>query len=107
MENYKKTSLMEWQAGKVKGFSGKDLISLENGGVKMVRVDPYAEYPVHLHPKKTEFVYVLEGMPTITINEEEYKGEKGDFFILPDSLRHSIANPTINECLLLVGAINK
>ncbi|MBL4888283.1 MAG: cupin domain-containing protein [Flavobacteriaceae bacterium] len=106
MENYKKTDLMDWKTGKVKGFSGKNLIDMENGGLKMVKVDSLATYPSHLHPKKTEFIYVLEGSPKIAIGENEYNGEKGDFFILPNLIKHSIANPVDSECLLLVGAIN-
>lgn len=106
MENYKKTNLMDWASGKIKGFSGKDLIELENGGLKMVKVDSFSSYPSHLHTKKTEFIYVLEGNPTITIDDKNYNGEKGDFFILPHSIKHSIANPIDSECLLLVGAIN-
>jgi len=106
MENYKKTDLMDWETGKVEGFRGKNLIDLENGGLKMVKVDSFATYPSHLHPNKTEFIYVLEGSPKITIGENNYNGEKGDFFILPNSIKHSIANPVDSECLLLVGAIN-
>ena len=105
MENYKKTNLLEWVSGKVKGFSGKNLIELENGGLKMVKVDSFSSYPTHLHTKKTEFIYVLEGTPTITIDNESYNGEKSDFFILPHSIKHSIENSTDSECLLLVGAI--
>lgn len=107
MENYKKTNSLEWKSGKVKGFSGRSLIDLENGSFKMVKVEPFATYPIHLHPNKTEFIYVLEGNPTIAIGEDNFKGEKGDFFTLPHSIKHSIDNPTNEECLLLVGAIEK
>ncbi len=106
MENYKKTNLMDWETGKVKGFNGKNLIDLKNGGLKMVKVDSFATYPSHLHHNKTEYVYVLEGSPKIAIGKVNYAGEKGDFFIFPKSIKHSIDNPTDSECLLLVGAIN-
>jgi len=106
MENYKKTNLMEWETGKVKGFSGKNLINLGNGRLKKVKVAPFSTYPSHLHPNKTEFIYVLEGNPKITIGQNNYDGEKDDFFILPYSIKHSIDNPTDSECFLLVGAIN-
>lgn len=98
---------MDWATGKVKGFSGKNLIDMVNGGLKMVKVDPFATYPSHLHPDKTEFIFILEGSPKIAIGENNYNGKKGDFFILPISIDHSIANPEDSECLLLVGAINK
>ena len=45
MEDYKKTDLMDWETGKIKGFSGKNLIDVKNGGLKMVKVDSYATYP--------------------------------------------------------------
>jgi len=105
MINYKNTNLLAWKSGRVKGFSGKDLITLANGGLKMVKIDALATYPLHLHPDKTEFIYVLDGTPKITIGAENYNGEKGDFFILPQSIKHSIANPLETECLLLVGAV--
>ena len=106
MENYKNTNLMDWVSGKVKGFRSKNLVEMENGGLKKVKVDSFATYPSHLHPNKTEYIYVLEGSPKISIGDEIYNGEKGDFFILPNSTKHSIANPFDSECLLLVGAIN-
>lgn len=107
MENYKNTNLMDWDPGKVEGFSGKNLIELENGGFKMVKVDAFATYPLHLHVNKTEFIYVLEGTPNITIDDKNYEGAKGDFFILPFSVKHGIANPTKSVCILLVGSMNK
>lgn len=103
---YKKTDLMSWETGKIKGFSGKDLINLKNGALKIVKVNPSSTYPKHLHPDKTEFIYVLEGNPQITIGEEKFLGERSDFFILPSVVNHSIENHTSKECLLLVGAIN-
>ena len=106
MKNYTKTELMDWVTGKVKGFSGKNLIDMENGGLKIVKVDSFATYPFHLHHNKTEFIYVLEGSPKIEIGENNYTGEKGDFFVLPNSIKHCFGNPVDSECLLLVGAIN-
>lgn len=105
MENYKKTSSLKWETGKVKGFKGKELIDMSKGGLKLVKVNPFATYPSHIHPDKTEYAYVLEGSPKMTIGETIYTGEKGDFFIFPKSIKHSIDNPHAIECTLLVGAI--
>ena len=105
MKNHIKTESLVWETGKVKGFSGKNLINLENGGLKMVRVKAQSNYPTHLHPEKTEYIYVIEGSPKITIGEVNYNGVKGDFFILPNAIKHSIENNTDEECQLLVGAI--
>ena len=60
----------------------------------------------HIHPNKTEYIYVLKESPKITIGGETYNGEKDDIFILPNSIEHSIANPFNSECLLLIGAID-
>lgn len=100
-----KTAELILTEGKVKGFHGKNLIDLDNGGLKMVKVDAFASYPTHLHPEKTEFVYVLEGNPEISIGDKVYQSEPGDFITLPKSIEHSIANRTEKECKLLVGAI--
>ncbi|NER14471.1 cupin domain-containing protein [Leptobacterium flavescens] len=105
MKNYKETASMGWVSGKIKGFQGRDLIDMENGGLKMIKIDPFASYPVHQHPDKTEYIYVLQGNPEITVDGKVYHGKKDDFFISPNSVKHSIANPSEKECLLLVGAI--
>ncbi len=105
MENYIKANSLSWKSGKIKGFKGKELIEHSNGGLKLVKVDPFSTYPSHIHPDKTEYVYVLEGNAKMTIEESIYTGEKGDFFIFPKSRKHSIDNPNDRECILLVRAI--
>lgn len=106
MDNYIKPASLDYKTGAVKGFSGKGLIDLQNGGLKMIKVAAGATYPIHTHPKKTEYIFVLEGNPTITISEERFEGTKEDFFILPTGIPHGIENKTETECILLVGAIN-
>lgn len=106
MEKYIHTNDLKLTEGKVKGFRGGSLLDLPNGGFKKVKMDAFAAYPIHLHPNKTEFIYVLEGNPTITIGDETFNGQKDDFFALPANVNHSIANPNKNECLILVGSVN-
>ncbi len=50
---------LNWEFGKAAGFCGKTLLDKENGGLKLVKVIPLANYPIHQHPNKTEFIYVL------------------------------------------------
>ena len=50
---------LNWEFGKAAGFYGKTLLDKENGGLKLVKVIPLANYPIHQHPNKTEFIYVL------------------------------------------------
>lgn len=95
---------MEWTKGKVKGFHGKDLLS-GNTSIKLVKLNPHAKYPEHIHPDKTEFAFVLEGNIEVLIDTEKYIGEKDDFFIFPSGITHSIMNPTDIECIVLIGAI--
>ncbi len=105
MKNPKKVKSMDWVSGKVKGFQGKSLIEMENGSLKMIKVAPFATYPDHLHPNKTEYAFVLKGKLKITIDNEVYNGQKDDFFIFPNAIKHRIENPFDEECLLLIGAI--
>ncbi len=96
---------LNWVSGKVKGFSGKELISLTNGGLKLIKIAPFATYPEHIHPDKTEYAYVLEGVPEFIINSETHIGKTDDFFIFPFNTKHAIKNNTNSECILLIGAI--
>jgi len=106
MERFKKINAIAWVSGKVDGFQGKSLIEMENGNLKMIKVAPFATYPDHLHPNKTEYAFVLQGNPKVTIGGEVYNGEKDDFFIFPNTIKHRIENPFDAECFLLIGAIN-
>ena len=96
---------LEWTNGKVKGFAGKDLIKLSNGSLKLVKVDAGADYPVHQHPDKTEFAYVVSGTPEFKIGETSFRSESGNFFVFPQKEMHSIHNHSNDICELLVGAI--
>ena len=105
MENSIKPDFLHWEETKIKGFASKQLIEMQNGGVKLIKVEPNSSYPLHHHPDKTEFIYVLEGMPEIIIGEDHYSGKQGEFFILRESVKHSITNNENSDCILLIGAI--
>jgi len=105
MNNFICTKESQWQPGGVDGFSSKDLLNKNNGAVKLIKVGSKATYPIHLHPDKTEYIYVLEGNATITIGDKSKIGERGDFFVLPAAIHHNIVNHSEEECLLLVGSI--
>jgi mannose-6-phosphate isomerase-like protein (cupin superfamily) len=106
MEKHKKTPQLAYTSGKVPGFQGIGLLDLEKGSLKKVRVLPNSTYPLHIHPNKTEWIYVLSGNPKITIGDATYASEKDDFFALPFNVEHSIENLQNTECELLVGAVN-
>lgn len=96
---------LDWKEGKVKNFSGKELISLENGSLKLVKVAPLSSYPEHLHPDKTEYAYVLEGAPHFMSGGTTFACHAGEFFIFQPNTIHAIHNKTNSECILLIGAI--
>lgn len=96
---------IEWKTGKVKGFLAKELLNLENGSLKLISAEPGNSYPMHTHPDKTEFAYVLEGNPQFKIGSSTYESSPGDCFIFPQKEHHAIINHTGGNCLMLIGAI--
>lgn len=99
------TNQLDWMGMKVNGIFSKDLLSHENGTFKMVRLEPQAKYPIHQHPDKTEFAYVLEGVLEATIGENVYTGEPGAFLTFPVGAKHGLHNPTDKETVVLIGAV--
>lgn len=98
---------LDWKTGNVKGFSGKQLIDQDNGTVKLVRVDPQSNYPLHRHPDKTEYAYVVEGNFEFIVGDKTYDGVPGDFLVFPLMTMHAIHNKTDKAGTLLIGAIMK
>jgi quercetin dioxygenase-like cupin family protein len=105
MENNIKPDLLNWETTKIKGFSSKQLIEMKNGGLKLIKVEPNSSYPLHNHPDKTEYIYVLKGLPEISIGEDDFTGKEGEFYILNESVKHSIKNNDSKDCILLIGSI--
>lgn len=105
MEKSTIDSFQEWKAGKIEGFLSKDILQLDHGSVKMVKVSPNAIYPEHQHPHKTEYAYVIEGEPMFEINGSQFIAQPGSFHVFPVNSKHKIWNPKTFECLLLIGAI--
>jgi len=89
----------------IKGFSSSELLNLENGTLKLIKIEPKSDYPEHLHPDKTEYAVVLEGNPSFLIDNEIFSSEIGDIFTFPKNIKHSISNQTDSLCILLIGAI--
>ncbi len=104
--NYKiEPDTLNWDSGQVKGFLGKEFLKLDNGGVKLVKIEAQAIYPEHIHPDKTEYAFVVDGTPSFVINNEFFTSKVGDFFIFPNGIKHVIKNETNSVCHLLVGSI--
>jgi quercetin dioxygenase-like cupin family protein len=96
---------LDWESMPVKGFEGKPLINHKSGGLKIVRIQPGSEFPLHQHPDKTEFAYVLEGTLEATIGDKIYTGESGTFYQFPVGMNHRLKNPADNEAVVLIGAL--
>lgn len=105
MSNVIKPENLLWEPTKIQGFSSKQLIEQSNGGLKLIKIEPASSYPLHHHPDKTEYIYVLEGTPEIVIGKDTHQGNEGEFFILPQAMSHAINNTSNNTCTLLIGAI--
>lgn len=99
------TQIEHEKVTQVEHFFSKELLKLENGAVKKVRVEPNAFYPEHLHPDKTEYVYVLQGHPHFQIGVHVYAARPDEFYIFPTNTKHSIRNYSQKDCVLLVGSI--
>ncbi len=91
--------------GNVSGFSGAELLNLSNGGVKVVEITPGANYPVHVHPDKTEFIYLIKGSITCWIADEKIQLNQGEFSIFPSNMKHALENNQNTKATLLVGNI--
>ncbi|MBS1666342.1 MAG: cupin domain-containing protein [Bacteroidetes bacterium] len=99
------TGELNWKEGKVRNFLSKELLNSESGTVKLVKIIPDAAYPLHNHPDKTEYCYVLQGLLFCKVGEESFAGTAGDFFIFPCTIQHALANHSDEDCIVLIGAI--
>lgn len=99
------TKQVEWKKMPVEGFAMKELISKDSGGVKLVKIMPGCAYPLHRHPNKTEFAFVLEGTLQATVGENVYNGESGAFYQFPKGELHGLKNPGEIETIAIIGAL--
>ncbi len=99
------TSQLPWEPTPVTGVTVKELAHYSEGTAKLIRLAPGAEYPLHRHPQRTEYVYVLAGTATLTVADDTHDAQVGDFTLMPADTPHALANYTTFEALLWVGAI--
>lgn len=71
-----------------------DLFGLKNFGVNLTRLAPGAESALlHRHSRQDEFVYVLDGTPTLVTDEGEHTLAPGDCMGFPaKGLAHQLVN---------------
>jgi uncharacterized cupin superfamily protein len=89
-------------AGRVKRPLG-DLFGLKNFGVNLTRLAPGAVSALnHRHSRQDEFIYVLEGEPTLFTDAGETKLQPGMVAGFPAAgTSHHLENRTTQDCLIL------
>jgi uncharacterized cupin superfamily protein len=83
-------------AGRTKRKLG-DVFGLKNFGVNLTHLEPGAASAIlHSHALQDEFVYVLEGTPTVAFGDKEYQLSPGDCmgFKAGTGVAHQIVNRT-------------
>jgi len=80
-----------------------DIFGLRNFGVNLTRLAPGGESALlHRHSKQDEFVFVLEGEPTLVTNVEEITLSPGMCAGFPaQGLAHQLVNRTDQEAVFL------
>ena len=80
-----------------------DLFGLKNFGVNLTRLAPGASSSLHhQHSSQDEFIYVLEGRPTLFANETRFVLCPGMVAGFPAGGRaHHLENQTHHDCVIL------
>jgi len=89
-------------AGRVKRPLG-DLFGLKNFGVNLTRLEPGAVSALHhVHSRQDEFIYVIEGRPTLVVGAEEMQLAPGMVAGFPSGRApHHLENRTADDCVVL------
>jgi uncharacterized cupin superfamily protein len=80
-----------------------DLFGLKNFGVNLTRLVPGGQSSVlHVHSKQDEFIFVLEGMPTLVTSRGETQLSPGMCAGFPaQGIAHQLINKTGSDVLYL------
>jgi quercetin dioxygenase-like cupin family protein len=63
--------------------------------------------PVHFHPGTEEFIYVLEGEGTATLDDKVSKVKAGDMILIAPGARHGLTNTGTGNLKILWSYNNK
>lgn len=73
-------------------------MSADTGGIYTFAEHLLAiDFPLHVHHREDEGIYVLEGSLTATVGDETYSLGPGDFVFLPRGIPHSLINTSEPE----------
>ncbi|MBS1647523.1 MAG: cupin domain-containing protein [Bacteroidetes bacterium] len=105
MKNDFDYKMASWTPTNIKGFSSSEILDLNHGGLKYLRVEPNTHYPIHMHVDKVEYAVIVAGSPTITINETPFAAKVGEVYVFPTHTKHAISNNNQEVSVLLIGSI--
>jgi uncharacterized cupin superfamily protein len=89
--------------GRIKRKLG-DVFGLKNFGVNLTQLAPGAVSAlVHFHTMQDEFIYILEGAPTLVVGEERFELSAGDCYGFPagTGVGHQLVNRTTSGVVYL------
>jgi uncharacterized cupin superfamily protein len=80
-----------------------DLFGLKNFGVNLTRIMPGGESALlHRHSRQDEFIYVIEGTPTLVTDQGEFALEQGMCAGFPaQGIAHQLVNRSDKDVLYL------
>ena len=81
--------------GKIKHLIGSE--SAENMSLAIGIFQPGEGLILHDHPKEEEFYYILCGVGTVTLGEQEKQVKPGDMLYVPAGTKHKIVNTGSEE----------
>lgn len=92
-EGLAKTHFLNQNAQRINKSLG-DLVGLKNLGFHIIEVSPgYESTEYHVHSAEDECVYILSGTAVVTIDEQDYEVNAGDFIGYPaGGLPHTMKN---------------
>lgn len=61
------------------------------GTVKFLKFSPGAKYPLHFHPDRSEWLYVISGDMTVEIDGKKLELSSGEFASFPVNSKHSLS----------------
>lgn len=96
---------LAWEPTNVAGYEQKWLFKHEGGTYKLVRIQPGARFPLHRHPDRTEYAYVLEGILEATLEGQTMRIAPHGFAEFPAGAEHGLYNPGAEPAIVQIGAI--
>lgn len=69
--------------------------------VKILEISPGEMFSYQNHQQRSEFWYVLEGNPTIILNNKTTKHKQGDLINVGKKVKHRISNKTNKKVRVL------